>query len=127
MHDTPILQATPTMPASVPAQASALLLEVVKTLEPPPPAGKRRGAPQKIRWPHLWLGLLYGVLTGMNSYQDWWRLLCTQAIGPFAPLAKISDDALVKRLGQAGLAPLQQLFDAFSHLLAQQLCPLVTT
>lgn len=127
MHDIPSGQAILPMPSSVPTQAPAVLLEIITTLHPPKAASKRRGAPQKVSWPHLWLGLLYGVLSGMNSYQAWWRLLCTQAIGPFAPLAKISDDALVKRLTQAGLAPLQQLFAALSQLLGQQLSALTTT
>jgi hypothetical protein len=73
-----------------------------------------------ISWPHLWLGLLVSVLVGMKNYQQFWRRLCSEWIGPFAPV-QLSDDALVKRLKQAGLEPLQALLQAISQTLASQL------
>jgi len=44
----------------------------------------------------------------MNSFTDWRRLLGLQAIGPFAPVW-LTRTGLLKRLLQAGLAPLQEL------------------
>jgi len=62
---------------------------------------KRRGRPMTIQWGHLWLGLLMSVLLGMNNYQQWWRRMCSQAIGSFAPVS-VTDDALIKRLRTGG-------------------------
>ncbi len=79
-----------------------------------------RGRPRELCESHLWLSLLLSLLGGMRSYQDWWRWLCSTAIGPFQPLA-LTDDALLKRLRQAGVEPVRQLFCLVSQGLAQSL------
>ena len=85
----------------------------------------RRGAPQRLSWSHLWFRLIFGVLGGMRSYQDLRRDCAEQPLSHF-PVVKITDDAIIKRLTQAGLAPLQELLarlsDALGRLLSTQ-CP----
>lgn len=85
----------------------------------------QRGRPQRMSWAHLWFRLLFSVLAGMPSYQDLRRALADQSLGPF-PCVKISDDAILKRLKQAGLAPLQELLAQLSETLGRLLstqCP----
>ena len=89
-------------------------------------SASHRGRPLEVSWMHLWLGLLTAAFEGMDSYQDWWRLMCSQAIGPFDPL-DLTDDALIKRLRQAGLQPLLDLLHHVSSLLAPRLAELPTT
>lgn len=129
MHHTTALQVT-SEPAAVAVQMPPLPTELLWALEPaehlPSSARPRRGRPLEVSWPHLWLGLLSCVLQGMHSYQDFWRLLCSEPIGDFAPV-QVSDDALVKRLLQAGLEPLQQILTLLSQRLSQRLGPIVTT
>lgn len=55
----------------------------------------------------------------MNSFADWRRLLGLQQIGPFNPVW-LTRNGLVKRLLQAGLAPLQELWE----MLNVQLTPI---
>jgi hypothetical protein len=76
-----------------------------------------RGRPQQVCWTHLWSSLLLCALQGMNSFADWHRLLGLQQIGPFAPVW-LTRNGLVKRLLQAGLAPLQELWEALNEQLA---------
>jgi len=90
------------------------------------PRGHRRGRPRVIEMAHVWLSLLMCVLTGMNSYQTLWRHLCCQRVGSFAPI-QVTDDAVIKRLRQAGLAPLYDLFSQVSSFLADWLTPQVGT
>jgi hypothetical protein len=82
------------------------------------------GRRQTVSWPHLWLGLLMSVLLGMNNYQQWWRRMSTEWIGPFAPMP-LTDDALIKRLKQAGIEPLLTLLKTISEQLASQLQGLI--
>lgn len=85
----------------------------------------RRGRPQSLSWAHLWFRLIFGVLGGMHSYQDLSRDVVEQPLGPF-PVVKITDEGIIKRLKQAGLAPLQELLarlsDTLGRLLTTQ-CP----
>jgi hypothetical protein len=53
----------------------------------------------------------------MHSFADWRRLLGLQAIGPFAPLW-LTRNGLVKRLLQAGLVPLQEVWEVVNARLA---------
>jgi len=80
----------------------------------------RRGRPRLLSQSHLWLSLLLCLLGGMHSYQDWWRWVRSRASGPFQPLA-LTDDALVKRLRQAGTEPVRQLFCRVSQALQESL------
>lgn len=93
-------------------QLSLALVQAEQSLPVPAPAGptqRRRGRPVSLPSAQLWLGLLWCVLEGMNHYEQVRRWLASHAVGGFAPLM-ISTDAIVKRLLQAGLAPLDGLF-----------------
>lgn len=103
--------------------SQALLATTDKGPQGAEPCGP--GRPQTVSWPHLWLGLLISVLLGMKSYQDWWRRMCSEWIGPFAPV-HLTDDALIKRLKEAGITPLLSLLQSISAQLASQLQHLVT-
>jgi len=78
---------------------------------------RRRGRPQQVSWTQLWSSLLLCALQGMHSFADWRRLLGLQSIGPFAPVW-LTRNGLVKRLLQAGLVPLQELWEAVNAQLA---------
>jgi hypothetical protein len=77
----------------------------------------RRGRPPHVGWTQLWSSLLLCALQGMHSFADWRRLLGLQPIGPFAPVW-LTRNGLVKRLLQAGLVPLQELWEALNAQLA---------
>ncbi|MGH2481145.1 MAG: IS4 family transposase, partial [Ktedonobacteraceae bacterium] len=83
-------------------------------------APRRRGRPATLSLAHLWLGLLVSVLLGMTSYQDLWRRLGSQVIGPFRPVV-LTDDAIIARLLKAGVEPLQQMLTRLSEALARRL------
>lgn len=85
-----------------------------------PSSSSRRGRPREVSETHLWFGLLHAALHGMTSYQDWWRRMCSEPIGSFA-LINLSDDALIKRLRQAGLEPLRALLHQTAAALAPRL------
>lgn len=116
MDDTPALQ-----PLVMQDHLPSLLAPVQQALcpQPTPDKKRQRGRPQTLAWPHLWLSLLWSVLLGMDNYQQWWRRLCSEAIGGFAPV-ELTDDALIKRLKQAGIDPLLALFEVISQQLARQ-------
>ena len=76
-----------------------------------------RGRPQQVSGTQLWSSLLLCALQGMHSFADWRRLLGLQAIGPFAPLW-LTRNGLVKRLLQAGLVPLQEVWEVVNARLA---------
>jgi hypothetical protein len=78
---------------------------------------RKRGRPQQIGWTQLWCSLLLCTLQGMHSFADWRRLLGLQSIGPFAAVW-LTRNALVKRLLQAGLCPLQELWEEVNARLA---------
>jgi hypothetical protein len=119
MHNTRALQ-----PLPIQEHLPSLLAPVQQALglpcSPEPEQPRRRGHPIMLTWPHLWLSLLLSVLLGMDNYQQGWRRLCSEAIGPFLPV-QLTDDALIKRLKQAGIEPLLSLFYAISQQLAQSL------
>src|SRR6266571_5776172 len=76
-----------------------------------------RGRPQQVSGTQLWSSLLLCALQGMHSFADWRRLLGLQSIGPFAPLW-LTRNGLVKRLLQAGLIPLQEVWEVVNARLA---------
>ena len=76
-----------------------------------------RGRPQQVGGTQLWSSLLLCALQGMHSFADWRRLLGLQSIGPFAPLW-LTRNGLVKRLLQAGLVPLQEVWETVNARLA---------
>src|SRR3989441_9009173 len=81
------------------------------------PTTRGRGRPQQVGWTQLWSSLLLCALQGMHSFADWRRLVGLQSIGPFAPLW-LTRNGLVKRLLQAGLVPLQEVWEAINVRLA---------
>lgn len=78
------------------------------------PSQRRRGRPVRLPAAQLWLGVLWCLLDGMNHYEQVRRWLASHTVGGFAPLL-ISTDAIVKRLLQAGLEPLDALFTQFEQ------------
>src|SRR6266566_2149505 len=130
LHDTPGVepnQASPTH-ALVVAQTSDLLMQACGLSSAPDsdPFGqiqqgestpRRRGRPQQVSGTHLWSSLLLCALQGMHSFADWRRLLGLQSIGPFAPVW-LTRNGLVKRLLQAGLIPLQEVWEVVNARLA---------
>ncbi len=122
-------------PSPEQVQAHLPLFEqyVLDALPADPPRQKpgKRGAPQQLTWAHLWFRLIFTVLGGMSSYQDLRRNLAEQPLGPFPRLC-LSDDGIIKRLKQAGPAPLQEMLARLSTRLGSLLshlcpCPLATT
>src|SRR5260370_5583454 len=91
-------------------------------LEPAPSAPRHRGRPPELSWPHLWFRLIIGVLQGMNSYQDLWRRLNSETLGPF-PALEITDDAFLKRLRKIGTQPLLHILACLSTVLSRRLQP----
>jgi hypothetical protein len=81
-------------------------------------APRGRGRPQQVGGTQLWSSLLLCALQGMRSFADWRRLLGLQSIGPFAPVW-LTRNGLVKRLLQAGLVPLQEVWEVVNTRLAQ--------
>ncbi len=69
-------------------------------------------------------GVATPVLLGMENYQDLRRTVAREQLGSFGPV-KLTSSALVKRLVQGGVPPLQQLFVLLSHWVAQRLTPTV--
>jgi hypothetical protein len=125
-HDTSLVEAHQTSAgeySAILAQTSDLLLQAcglgpeacADRLNAAPIRG--RGRPQQVCWIHLWSSLLLCALQGMNSFADWRRLVGLQQIGPFAPVW-LTRNGLVKRLRQAGLAPLQELWELLNVQLA---------
>jgi hypothetical protein len=73
----------------------------------------------------LWAGLLVCVLQGSSSQRALWRLL-NKGNFWFYPRFAVSDQAVYKRLEQAGTAPMQpmqRLFEQGSKVLAHRLAP----
>jgi len=96
-----------------PAQNSAQLSQIQQDEATP----RGRGRPQQVSGTQLWSSLLLCALQGMQSFADWRRLLGLQSIGPFAPLW-LTRNGLVKRLLQAGLVRLQEVWQAINAPLA---------
>jgi hypothetical protein len=88
--------------------------------QPTGPSRRRRGRPREVAADHLWLGLLWAVLEGLNGYHALARLLATRALGRFAPVS-VTGSAVLLRLQQVGLAPLQGLFASLGAWLAVSL------
>lgn len=136
MHSTVMKNELPADSRALVSQAQSLVIEVASSAatalggqeaeQGSQAHRKRRGAPQQISWPHLWLSLLWSVLLGMDNYQDWRRSVASEPIGSFQPV-RLSSSALVKRLQQAGLQPLQQYFLHFNQAIATRLTPSVTS
>jgi hypothetical protein len=81
-----------------------------------------RGRPLHLQQGHLWLGLLWAVLEGVQGYSALTRYLATHPLGRFAPVG-LTASALVQRLQQAGYEPLQQLFSSLGTWVQTYLAP----
>jgi hypothetical protein len=106
------------MPLLVPQneQLVACLNESCRALALPT---KRRGRPATLSALHLCLGIVLCGLRGFGAQLGLWRLLCLEAVGPFAPV-RVGDQAIYNRLEQAaGL--METFFEQVSGWLRQQL------
>lgn len=90
---------------------------------PAPKNPQRPGRRCTLSWPHLWFALILGILQGVSSYQGFHRLLAEGPLGPFAAVS-LTDDAVVKRLKQAGIQPLLALLERVSAILSHVIQPL---
>lgn len=88
--------------------------------EPSEPASA--GRPQELPSWSLWLAVLVGVLRGVRSQRAIWRLLASCGLWGL-PCYDIVDQTVYKRLEQEGSAPLQQVFERVTTLLAHWLQP----
>jgi hypothetical protein len=138
-HDTAWVEAhqASATHALIIAQASDLVLqacglgsaqspEQLSQIQQGEPTSRRRGRPQQVGWTQLWSSLLLCTLQGMHSFADWRRLLGLQPVGPFAPVW-LTRNGLVKRLLQAGLTPLQEMWEGINARLAQTAPQAVST
>jgi Transposase DDE domain len=89
---------------------------------PAPKNPKRPGRPASLTWSHLWFGLILAILQRIASYSGLHRLLAEGPLGPFQAVC-LTDDAIVKRLKQAGTSPLQQVLHDVSCRLAELIHP----
>lgn len=103
-------------------QVDAFIVDLVATLDPavvdPPSTGP--GRPRVLPGLMLWTGVLLCVLHRWTHQRDLWRLLCFHGVPTF-PRFALSDEAIYRRLAQAGPAPLAQLCDQVSAVLADRL------
>lgn len=101
------------------------LLQTLADLEPEPQEPKP-GRPRILPALALWAGLLVCVLRGFSSQLALWRLLSQDQLW-FYPRFPVSDQAVYKRLAQAGTAPLARLFAQLTAVLADRLAPYAAT
>lgn len=112
--------ATPAEPTDL-HDVEAFLRALIEPLELDPHPGKP-GRPRILPALALWGGLLVCVLRGFSSQLALWRLLAEQRLWDY-PRFPISDQAIYKRLAQAGTAPLTHLFLQLRDLLRERLAP----
>ncbi|HVX30901.1 MAG TPA: IS4 family transposase [Nitrolancea sp.] len=118
----------PFAPPAEPDSASVDVIEqVIRTLlthlHPDEREGKP-GRPRILPAAALWGGVLVGILRGMRSQLEIWRLLSELRLWDY-PRFPVSDQAVYRRLATAGTAPLEQLFAATSTVLQARLAPYV--
>jgi hypothetical protein len=124
MHDTPNFHQADVeqaLPFFEPLLRQAMPAEPCETS-----SRAKRGRPREVPQAQIWLSLLISVLLEMRSYQELWRHMSRPLLAGFAPI-QVSDEAIVKRLKQAGLAPLQHILARLSSLLASHLHAVVAT
>lgn len=109
-------------------EVEQVVREAVERLAPAPrdsgPDG--RGRPRVLPSLCLWGGLLVCVLRGFTSQLELWRRLRWVGVWD-SPRLGISDQAVSRRLEQAGTATLETLFAQVTTLLAARLTPYATT
>ncbi len=104
------------------ARIEDFLREMIEGLEPIHTDPLGRGRPRILPALCLWAGVLVCVLRGWNSQLGIWRLLHQKGLWDY-PRFPISDQAVYKRLEQAGEAPLKWLFEQVSGVVAERLRP----
>lgn len=102
------------------------LMEMVQQLEPIDKGGGTRGRPRVLPAMCLWVGLLVCVLRGMSSQLAVWRQLSSLSLWHYPHFA-VSDQAVYKRLAQAGTGDLERLFAQISTVLRSRLAPYAQT
>ena len=100
------------------------LQDVIIHMMPEAEGDTARGRPRILPALALWAGLLVCVLRGFTSQLALWRLL-TRGNFWFFPRFPVSDQAVYKRLAEAGTEPLERLFQQIRDLLAVRLEPFV--
>lgn len=110
---------TPDRPQLI-GDIECFLQKIIQQMEPQPPSYRSRGHPQVLPALALWAGMLVCVFRGFSSQLALWRLLSERGLWWF-PRFPISDQAVYKRLAQGGTAPLEQLLQQVSTLLAQRI------
>src|SRR5207302_4988523 len=85
-------------------------------------AKRRAGRPCQLVGTHLGLAILLCLLRGWTAQRDVWRTLAEGPIAGFAAVL-LSDEAVYKRLAQAGVPTMMQLFDLISLALRTRLAP----
>src|SRR5205085_2572192 len=106
----------PSVPVPTQEQLQACVMQSCQAVLVP---AKRRGRPASLSGVQLCLGVVLCGLRGFGAQLGLWRLLCMEAIGPFAPV-HVVDQAVYNRLARAaGL--MQALFVQVSAWMGQQL------
>lgn len=113
-----------TEPDPVLGDVETFLQTALSQLEPDFAERRRTGPgrPRVLPTLCLWASLLVCVLRGMSSQLALWRLISQRGFWSY-PRFAVTDQAIYKRLAQAGTAPLEQLFAQISALLAARLAP----
>jgi len=88
----------------------------------PEPGQPHAGRPRILPALCLWAGVLVCVLRGAPRQLAVWRLLCQRGLWDY-PRFPVSDQAVYRRLAQAGTAPLEQLFAQVLAVLTPRLAP----
>ena len=109
------------------------LLQTIETfLKPiiaglvPAPVSEGPGRPRILPAAALWAGVLVAVARGFNAQLDLWRLLAGSGLWDF-PRFAVSDDAVYKRLKQAGRETFQGLFRQVTAVLRGQSRPVANS
>ena len=99
---------------------------LVVDMSPGPPAAIGPGRPTILPALALWSGLPLCVLRGFNAQLDLWRLLRDHRLWEF-PRFLISDQAVYKRLAQAGTAVTEDFLTTVTAALKERLQPAMDT
>jgi hypothetical protein len=105
-------------------QVETVVEQVLRDLEPDAAEARRPGPgrPRVLPAFALWGGVLVCVLRGMTSQRAIWRLLTARRLWHY-PRFALSDQAVYKRLAETDTGPLEAVFAAVGHLLADRLRP----
>src|SRR5688572_17558631 len=122
---TPLLSPTCATERATPLDYLESFLQAsVAPLKPEPVEDAKlgAGAPRALHALCLWVGLLVCVLRGFDSQLALWRLLSVQGLWHY-PRFALSEQAVYKRLAQAGSGAMRVIFAQVRDLLAERLAP----